>query len=139
MPQLLLLLIAVAQAAPGGTGHDANPVYRELVSGGLAVGPSKLSLPPPTLPDGADAAAASAALRQVAGDDRAARELVRDSVTAPFVLKTRDIKAEQAVIRAGDLWFVVHARLEDFDPERETRQPAEGAVEAGNMRFESKL
>lgn len=136
MPHALILLMVVAQAAPG---HDANPVFRELVTAGLAVGSTRVRLPEPTLPDGNDAEAGSAAIRQVAGDDRAARELVRDSVTAPFILKSRDVPADGAVIRVADLWFVVHARLEAIDPQNVARQSADKSVEAGNMRFESKL
>jgi hypothetical protein len=141
MPHFLhiLALIVIAQTNPAGPGHDANPVYRELISGGLAVGGSTVRLPEPTLADGKDASSAMAAIRAVAGDDRAARELMRDSVTAPFILKLRDIKAGDAMIRVADLWFVVHARLEDVDPERAARQADQQAVEAGNMRFESKL
>jgi hypothetical protein len=138
-PLHILALVVMAQAGPTGPGHDANPVYRELLSVGLAVGGSTVRLPEPTLADGKDAPSAMAAIRGVAGDDRAARELLRDSVTAPFILKLRDIKAEDAIIRVADLWFVVHARLEDVDPEQAARQADQQPVEAGNMRFESKL
>ena len=78
-------------------------------------------------------------LRKVAGDDRAAKELLRYSVTAPFILKTRDVTDGDSVVRVADLWFVVHASLDDVDPDRALRQADNQAVEAGNMRFESKI
>lgn len=138
-PWPILILILIAQVKPDGSGHDANPIYWELITSGLTVGGSTVRLPEPTLADGKDASSAMAAIRGVVGDDRAARELLRDSVTAPFLLKSRDFKAGDSIIRVADLWFVVHARLEDVDPEREARKADRQAVEAGNMRFESKL
>ena len=86
-----------------------------MIDRGLVVGGATVRLPEPTLPDGKNATAAMAAIRGVAGDDRAARELVRDSVAAPFVLKSRDVKADGAIIRVADLWFIVHAGLDDIE------------------------
>src|SRR5947209_3221181 len=59
------------------------------------------------------------------------------SVSAPFILKTRDEAAgDRGTVRVVDLWFVVHARLDEIDPKALNGSAAEGkTVEAGNMRF----
>ncbi|MFO0911179.1 MAG: hypothetical protein U0794_23045 [Isosphaeraceae bacterium] len=64
-------------------------------------------------------------------------ELTRDSVTAPFVLKTSDLPTQGGVVRKADLWFVVHARLDEIEPETAASGgTGDQVVEAGNMRFE---
>ncbi|WP_435010543.1 hypothetical protein P12x_001816 [Tundrisphaera lichenicola] len=131
---LILALLSLTDERP-----DSNPLYHELRTQGLSVGTEKLVLPEPSLPDGQPAEAGLAALRDVAGGDRPAREMLRDSVTAPFILKTRDVKTEDAIIRVADLWFVVHARLEDVDLDSAARAGDQKAIEAGNMRFESRI
>ena len=136
MPHPLLI---VAALAIGQSPHDANPIFADLVRVGIAAKGVEVRLPAPTLADGRDAAAALEALRGVAGDDRAVKEFLRDSVTAPLVLKVRDVKAGPDVFRVADLWFAVHASLDDVDPDAVLRQADEKAVEVGNMRFESKI
>ena len=133
-PLLVLCFIAQAPAE-----HAANPVFRELLAEGLTFNGTTVVLPVPTLADGQAAEASLAVVKSVAGDDRAARELLRDSITAPFILKTRDVKAGDAIARVADLWFVVHARLEDVDPEKALGQAKDQAVEVGNMRFETRI
>jgi hypothetical protein len=134
MPQIstLLTLLLLTQS-------PENPIFQAITTDGLTVGGTTVKLPAPTLADGQSAEASAAVLKAIAGDDRAARELARDSVTAPFILKTRDVKAGDATIRVVDLWFVVHARLDEIDPDQALRQAGDQAVEAGNMRFETKI
>ncbi len=132
----LPILLAFA-LGPGG--HADNPVFKQVVSEGLTLEGTTVLLPEPSLADGLDAERSMAVLRKIAGDDRAAKELLRDSVTAPFILKTRDVTAGGSTVRVADLWFVVHARIEDIDPDRVLRQADGKPVEAGNMRFENKF
>ena len=134
LPIILSLALAI-----GPAGHSDNPAFKKVVEEGLTLDGTTVLLPSPTLPDGQDADRSKAVLKKVAGDDRAARELLRDSVTAPFILKTRDVMAGSSIVRVADLWFVVHARLEDVDPDKALRQADNQIVEAGNMRFESKF
>jgi hypothetical protein len=138
MPQIpALLALAVLTQAPATSVE--NPVYRSITTDGLTVNGVTFKLPEPSLAERQTAEAETAALKTIAGDDRAVNELLRDSVSAPFILKTRDVKAGEATVRVIDLWFAVHARLEEIDPEQTLRQAGDQAVEAGNMRFESKL
>ena len=80
-----------------------------------------------------------AALRTVAGSDAKAGDLVRDSVSAPFILKIRDLPSDgTTLVRMVDLWFVVHADLDALTrPWPRAAAASETPVEAGNMRFTS--
>jgi hypothetical protein len=132
---LALTLATCLQPAPGvAPEHARNPIYGELLRG-ISFSGSTIRLPEPLLADGQDAAQSRAVLEQVAGGATQARELTRKSVTAPFVLKTRDTKIESSVIRQADLWFVVHADLAAIDPVEALQQANDRTVEVGNMRF----
>jgi hypothetical protein len=119
------------------TAGAANPVYDEIAARGFVVGTARAAVPVPTLRGTESAREERAALGEVAGSDGAVEELIRDSVTAPFRLKTRDVPAgDLGVIRAVDLWFVVCVSLDDIDPAGLAAGGREGrTVEAGNMRF----
>ena len=125
--------LAIAAQAPE---HDANPVYAELVGGKLTLEGTAVPIPGPSLADGASEKEQEAALVKVAGSAAKAKEMVRDSVTAPHVLKPpHDAKSRGGgTLRFIDLWFVVHADLDAVAPEG--FEPG-GPVEAGNMKFES--
>ncbi len=147
MPHLFsllgFLLVGQAPAESGPTplepAHRANTVYVEALRSGLASEGQADPLPPPMLKDDMDAAAQRAVLLRVAGSERAVDDLLRDSVTAPYVLKVRDQKQKDATIRLVDLWFVVRADLNALDPAEVAGQSSGKPVEAGNMRFESRL
>ena len=116
---------------------EKNPVYHDVLKAGLKVGDVTAVLPLPLLGDQETADAERAALRKIAGSDRAVEDLTRDSVTAPLILKTHDTPASgRGVIRGADLWFVVRARLDDIEPEKAAGGKPEGeTVEAANMKF----
>ncbi|HWE40621.1 MAG TPA: hypothetical protein VG406_29010 [Isosphaeraceae bacterium] len=122
--------------------HAANPIYRALRAQGVKLDGIAVTFPAPLFVDGQDAAAERKALRGVAGSAAKANELLRDSVTAPMVLKVRDIRGDGdsgTIVRAADLWFVVHADLATIDLDRLAGLSARAEpVEVGNMRFESK-
>lgn len=136
-PFLILGLALTAQAPARASEHGNNPVYAAVRSEGVTLGGVRVEFPAPLLADGASAEAETAALRKLAGSDRALAELTRDSVSAPFILKTRDETAgDRGTVRIADLWFVVRASLDDIDPSSVDASSAEGkTVEAGNMRF----
>ena len=137
-PPLLLVLSVLSQAGSGAvTGHDSNPIYRELQAHGLSLGGSLYEFPAPAIQDGMTAEAHREAFEGVAGSKRRADDLLRNSVTAPFLLKLRDLPAEGgATLRAIDLWFVVHADLDAIDPGA-VGPGVQGSkpVSAGNMTF----
>ena len=84
-----------------------------------------IRLPGPILKDGLDAGQQHAALLKLSGSERALADLLRDSVTAPFLLKVRDQKTTDATVRMVDLWFVVRGDLDESRPGRGgTSKPA---------------
>jgi hypothetical protein len=119
--------------------HQRNPVYAEVLRDGLKAGGTVVALPAPTLRDGIDDTSRRAALLDVCGSEQAVNDLLRDSVTAPYILKLRDARTADSIIRSIDLWFVVRADLDALDPLKLITQADAKAVEVGNMRFEQRL
>ena len=133
---LASFLTTQTQAEPA---HAQNAVYKEVLDRGLEVGGQKIALPRPRLIDGQDEAAQRAALREVVSSDRALEDLLRDSVTAPYVIKVRDMKTTDATIRIADVWFVVYADLEQVDFGQEAARSDQKEVEVANMWFQTRL
>jgi hypothetical protein len=138
MPALLLLSLLLASDGLEPE-HARNPVLRDVIESGLKSGGAVEKLPEPTFRDAMTADEQLAALRQIAGSERNVQELLRDSVTAPQVLRLRDVKAEDATLRAGDLTFVLRADLDAIHPEEAFAKFRGQATEAGNMRVEANV
>lgn len=102
---------------------------------GLSLSGQEVRFPEPTIKDGQSAQEQRRALEEVCGSSARADDLLRDSVSAPFVLRTEDREGKNGdVVRVAHLWFSVRADFEKLDPE--TFAPGESKpVEAGNMRF----
>lgn len=136
----LLFCAAIATSmAPLEPSHQPNAIYRQLVGEGWDLGGRKLVLPLPLATDDQTADAERARLVELAGSERGAQELVRDSVTAPFIIKVHDEKITEATVRIADLWFVVRAELASLDPEKQARAAGQKRVEAANMLFETRM
>jgi hypothetical protein len=132
----------VAQAQPLKhiePGHQDNSIYAAAVRDGWMAGALHVAFPEPRLKDGLDPTAERLELVKVAGSEQILEDLLRDSVTAPFVLKVRDQKGPEATIRMVDLWFAVRGNLDELDPFDVAVNSSGKAAEAGNMRFESRL
>lgn len=140
----LTAYLVASAPAPLSDTHAENTVLQGLTAsrpgegGAWSLGGVPVGLAPPGFLAERDPARQRALLEAVAGTKGRADDLLRDSITAPFVLKVRDLPGRDgSVVRAVDLWFVVHADLDSVDPDAFT--PGEGgAVEAGNMRFEAR-
>ena len=119
---LTLLLLATAAAQPPAASHEAaNPLYKSLLDPGVDVGPNiKAKLPPPTMPDGLDAAKQKAAIKTLIGNDYDFDEFTRNSTVAPHILKLRDVEPSdpKAPARGVDAWFVIHGDLKALDDEK---------------------
>jgi hypothetical protein len=120
--------------------HAGNPVLQSLKTEGFKVGKAVATFPQPLWNDGDSAEQQKIALRKAAGSGSRMNELLRDSVTAPNLLKLRDLKTDdESIVRVADILFAVHADFDSLDFDRLQRVlDREEAVEAGNMRFESK-
>jgi hypothetical protein len=66
--------------------------------------------------------------------------MLQSSISAPHKLRTMDVKAEGAVIRTVDLYFVLRGvDLSTIKPEDAFRQLNGEPVEAANMRYEVRV
>jgi hypothetical protein len=136
-----LILFSVPGADPPQVepAHARNPIYIQVLNQGLEFEGRTVTLPLPRLSDGQDATAQRTALQEVAGETRAVEDLLRNSVTAPYLIKVRDLKTASATIRFVDLWFVVYADIARVDPAQQAARTDGKEVEAGNMVFQSRL
>ena len=142
MSLILVPVWLLLQVQPGNDMepvHEGNQVYVDAIRSGFHADGATIRFPGPILKDGLDANQQHAALLKLSGSERALADLLRDSVTAPFLLKVRDRKMTDATVRIVDLWFVVRGDLASLDPVEVASQASGKAVEAGNMRFASRL
>ena len=110
----LILLASVAGQPPAQTHEARNPLYKSLLEAGLPVGSeAKAKFPPPTMPDGLDAAKQTATIKELLAQDYDYAEFTRKSVFAPQLLKLRDVKPSdpKAPARGVDVWFVAYGDL----------------------------
>ena len=142
MSLILVPVWLLLQVQPGNDMepvHAGNPVYVDAIRSGFHADGATIRFPGPILKDGLDANQQHAALLKLSGSERALADLLRDSVTAPFLLKARDQKMTEATVRIVDLWYVVRGDLASLDPVEMASQASGKAVEAGSMRFASRL
>lgn len=94
--------------------HAENRLYHRLLDPGLQPQQSDRSvqLPPPLLPDGLDAAAQQQVLEQLAQPNRRREDLLRNTVVAPFVLKTQQIAGGDEPLWQVGLWYVAYGSLD---------------------------
>ena len=81
----------------------------------------------------------NSALVKIAGGAKQLDELLRNSVTSPFILKLRDVETGSSIVRVADLYFVIHADFSLLKTDEVFRIQASPPVEVGNMRFETRL
>jgi hypothetical protein len=127
------------EGAPIEPEHARNSVYVGVLGEGLKANDAAVKLPEPRLRDGQPPEAQRAAIREVAGSDQKLEEMLRNSVTAPYVIKVHDVKAGDDTIRVVDLWFVVYADIAEVDPAKEAAKTDGKEVEAGNMVMRTRL
>ena len=137
---IVLALALVAGDDTPEPPHAANEIYRSLLADGMEFGGTKIPFPAPKLKDGQPADAQRLVLEELAGGARASQDLLRDSVTAPFVLKVRDEATKDGdPIRLAHLVFTVHADLAAIDPADAARQTDGKATEVANMKIATAL
>jgi len=114
---LFSLVLLGAGLLPTAGEEHANPLFRELRETGVAVGADiKVPLPAPTMPDGLNAKAQLAVIKELAGNDYALEDLTRNSQVAPNILRIRDVKPSDpdAPAKGVDLWFIAYGDLKTF-------------------------
>jgi hypothetical protein len=107
-----ILAAMSVQAPPGRTIHEPrNSLLDSLLDPGLVVGPDlRAKLPPPTMPDGLDAAQQRKVIAALIGDDCCYEDFTRRSTVAPHRLRIRDVTPSdsKAPARGVDVWFVAY-------------------------------
>lgn len=112
----------------------ANPIYQTMVGEGVKLDGVIVKLEASRLSGTQTAEEQQRVLREIAGSERALDDLLRDSVTAPFILKVRDLDTPHGTIRLADLTFAVHADLAKIQPRDAAREAGGQSVEAANMK-----
>ena len=138
------ILFAYFSQSPGiEAGHQKNAVFVEVLSGAYAPEGRATKLPAPILRDGMSPAEQRAVLAKAVGSGAKLEDMLRDSVTAPFVLRLKDESSGELIVRQAELLFAVRADLAEFDPAAALGGRKSGdkpeVIEAGNMRFETRL
>jgi hypothetical protein len=64
---------------------------------------------------------------------------LKDSVTAPFIIRVQDMKSDGATVRAANVWFVIFGELDKIDPKKEADRADQKAVDVANMWFQNKF
>jgi hypothetical protein len=134
MTLLALTLLALGQNPGFESDVAANPLFRTILDRGFIAEGVTVKLPPPCLREGMTEAERRAALKGVI--TLPLDEFLRDSVNAPFQLKVRDVPYPGGLVRVVDLWFAIHADLDEINLDElagKKDQPTKG--EAGNMSF----
>jgi len=117
----------------------ANATFQAVTQTGLEVGDQTVRLPEPTLSAELSPEEQVERLTELAGSSRGFENLVRDSIAAPYILKSQDVRTEDAIVRTADLWFVIRAELAEFDPAQAAEEADGQTAEAGNMSVTSRL
>ena len=90
----------------------ANPIFDDLIASGVETSnDGRIKLPPPIMPDGLDAAEQRKAIERAAAGRYSVERIMQKSFYAPTVVQVRSRKRASEkgpVVRAVDLWFVVH-------------------------------
>ena len=136
--QTLCLAACCVVQAKLEPAHAQNPVFKQVLERGLDAGGKTITLPAPRLVDGQTADAQREVLREIAGSERGADDLLRDSVTAPFIIRVQDEKVTGATVREANVWFVVYGELDKIDPLREAIRADQKEVEVANMWFQNR-
>jgi len=133
MTFLALTLVVIGQTPTGAT-EATNPLYQTILEKGLVAGGVTVKLAPPILRAGQTEADRRAALKAVITQPM--DEFLRDSVNAPFQLRVRDVPYPGGLIREVDLWFAIHANLDEINlDDLAGKKDQASHAEAGNMSF----
>src|SRR4051812_28307126 len=118
MYTLALAALVTAPAQPPAKHEDQNPLFKRLLDTGLDVGAgAKAKFAAPTMADGLDAAKQTAIIKDLIGNQYSYDEFTRKAVTAPYLMKIRDVTPSdpKAPARGVDVWFVAHGDFKQLE------------------------
>ena len=131
----LTTVIALMSLAAGAQAAHPNALWTKLLTEGVTVREGlNIPFPPPTMPDGLDAAAQREALLSITDRNHPVERLLRESVVAPFVLRIETERAspEGPPVRSIDLWFVTYGKLDLLADESFLRDAVSVAPKGGD-------
>ncbi len=112
-----LIILASLFAVVAADGHlERNPLYARLLNQGIAMaGGEQRKLPPPSMPDGLNAAEQRKVIEQIAGQDYSVENLIRKSIVTPYILRINEPPATNPKLppKTVDVWFIAHGNLDD--------------------------
>lgn len=119
---LILVSLATVGAAPTGESQHCNAVFASLVEEGIAVVPDggkRVTLPRPSLSEGASAAEQRRLIAELPGN-RPYDDMVRNAIVAPFAMRIEEAENPGGdPLRRVDVWFVAYGELRQFFDERQ--------------------
>jgi hypothetical protein len=123
----------------GGNGLASlqAATFASFLNQKLTDGPTVCELAGPRFIDDQAEDEQAAVLREIAGSARAIDEFLRDSVTAPHILRIHDVAGETTVFRVSDLYFCLPVAFEKLATDQLNLGLRKRAFEAGNIRVEA--
>jgi len=144
MSLIALLLCHTFLTGAGAAGTEPedgkNAIYEAVRTTGLEADGTTVRLAEPLLRDGMSREEQRATLLKLAESTKNLEDLLEPSITAPFKTKLHDWQGTNGTIRGYDIYFVVHAKLDEInldDIDSQSKKGANGDI--GNMHFEGRL
>jgi hypothetical protein len=119
--------------------HPANPIYEAVRGTGLEAEGALAKLGEPLLRRGMSSEEQREILLKLVGSSKALDDFLEASVTAPFKSKLHDWRGTTGTIRGFDIYFAVHAKLDEISSDDIDGQAKKsGNTDAGGMHFEGR-
>ncbi len=130
-------LFAQAHAGTTEPEHAKNAIYEAVRTGGLKAEGAVAQLAEPLLHDGMASEQQREILLKLVESTKALDDFLAPSVTAPPKPKLHDWPGTSGTIRGFDIYFAIHAKLDEINPEDIDGQAKKGGnADAGGMHFE---
>jgi len=137
----VLLAALIADSPEIEPAHAKNDVFSYVLEQGLLVEGKQVTLPKPRFYDGQAGDVQKRILIELAESEEQLNEMIDDSPRAPNVFRKDEIqpKADSAVVRVVDLWFIVYADLKQFDAASQVARVDGRKTESGDFKYECHL
>jgi hypothetical protein len=133
-------VIAQAPAEDIEPKHAQNTVYQAARTVGLKAEGTAAQLSAPLLRDGMPQEEQRAVLLKLRDSDKALETFLNPGISAPIEFKLHDWPGTTGTIRGFDIWFVIHAKLDEINSEDLSGLSRRvGNFDAGGMHFERSL
>jgi hypothetical protein len=132
-------LLAQKPAGEIDPDHAKNSIYHAARTTGLNAEGAAARLPDPLLRDEMTAQAQRTALLDLCESTKSLENFLARGVTAPIKFKLRDHSGASGTVRAFDIWFVVHAGLDEIQTDDLSSQNKNsGSTDSEGMHFDAR-